>query len=96
MGILVHHWRGGFVCLYIVGLHHLSLEYLVERLQQFHCLLKPAVHGAFRQSLHAKVAVLLDLTVVRHVVLILLKQDLCQQACTGYALVYRQQRHGCD
>ena len=66
----------------------------ISRPEQTRCLFEPAVHGAFRQSLHAKVTELFDLTVVRHVVLIFLEQDLCQQAGTGDSLVDRQQGHG--
>ena len=33
-----------------------------------YCLFEPAVHSAFSKALHAKVTILLDLTIVRHVV----------------------------
>ena len=94
VGLLVDDRSGRLVGLYIVSLHDLLPEYFVKWLQEFHRLLEPAVHSAFRQALHAKMGVLLDLTVIRHVVLILLEQDLTEQAGTGDAFIYRQHGHG--
>ena len=96
VALLVHDRRGCLISLHIVGFHHLCLEHFIKRLEQLHRLLEPAVHSAFSKAFHTKVTILLDLTIVRHVVLILLKQDFCQQAGTGYALVDRQQWHGCN
>ena len=94
VGILVYNWSCCFVCLYIACCHDLRPEYFVEGLEQCDRLLEPAVHGAFRQAFQPKVTVLLDLAVVGHMVLILLQQDLGEQACPSYPLINRQQGHG--
>ena len=78
----------------VARLHDLGLKRAAERPEQLHGLLELAVHGALAQPLHAEVAVLLDLAVVGHVVLVLLEQDVGQQAGAGDALVDGQQRHG--
>ena len=94
MGFLVDDWSGRLIGLYVGGFHHLRLECFVQGPEQRHRLLEPAVNSTFGKPLHAKMAVLLDLTVVRHVVLILLEQDLREQAGSGNTFIYWQQGHG--
>ena len=82
------------VRLYIVAGEDFPFEFFIQRLKQFYCFLEPAAQGAFGQTFHSKMAVLLYLTVERDMIFILLKQYFGKQTGVSDTFVNGHQRHG--
>lgn len=93
MGGLVQYRNRCLIPLKITGLHDFRLEHFVKGLEQFYSRFEPTVYRTFT-CLKSQVSELLDLTVERKVVFILLQEDFCQQRRSGYSFVDWKQGHG--
>ena len=94
MGGLVDDVRGRLVGLAVVAFQNLTHQRLIKGTQEGHGAFEPSSDGRLLDAAHPKMGQLPDLPVERHVVLVLLQQDLGKEARPGYALVYREQWHG--